>query len=118
MTSGGIEDIILSLSYQSASRKIEEPAVKDGTDYGVRIRYAVEAIPLGTGGAFKNAEAHIDSRLRSSSSTGDVLSANLDSFGGHCLSPARAQSDRHPGFDCRSTIRPPTDWWRPHRTAG
>src|SRR5215467_4692676 len=58
MRSGGIEDIILSLSYQP--RKIED-LLKDGTDYGVRIRYAVEASPLGTGGAFKNAEEHIDS---------------------------------------------------------
>jgi NDP-sugar pyrophosphorylase family protein len=58
MRSGGIEDIILSLSYQP--RKIED-LLKDGTDYGVRIRYAVEASPLGTGGAFKNAEQHIDS---------------------------------------------------------
>jgi mannose-1-phosphate guanylyltransferase len=58
MKSGGIDDVILSLSYQP--RKIED-LLKDGTDYGVRIRYAVEAAPLGTGGAFKNAEAQIDS---------------------------------------------------------
>src|SRR5437762_7658648 len=58
MRSGGIEEIILSLSYQP--RKIED-LLKDGSDYGVRIRYAVEASPLGTGGAFKNAEEHIDS---------------------------------------------------------
>jgi mannose-1-phosphate guanylyltransferase len=70
MTSGGIEDIILSLSYQP--RKIED-LLKDGTDYGVRIRYAVEASPLGTGGAFKNAEAHIDSTTVVFN--GDVLSA-------------------------------------------
>ena len=35
--------------------------LKDGSDYGVWIRYAVEGTPLGTGGAFKNAEEHIDS---------------------------------------------------------
>jgi NDP-sugar pyrophosphorylase family protein len=58
MKSGGIDEIILSLSYQP--RKIED-LLKDGLDYGVRIRYAVEASPLGTGGAFKNAENHIDS---------------------------------------------------------
>src|SRR3989440_3438105 len=58
MQSGGIEEIILSLSYQP--RKIED-LLKDGSDYGIRIRYAVEANPLGTGGAFKNAEEHIDS---------------------------------------------------------
>ncbi len=58
MQSGGIEEIILSLSYQP--RKIED-LLKDGSDYGTRIRYAVEANPLGTGGAFKNAEEHLDS---------------------------------------------------------
>lgn len=58
MRSGGIEEIILSLSYQP--RKIED-LLKDGTDYGVHIRYAVEGTPLGTGGAFKNAEENIDS---------------------------------------------------------
>src|SRR6185369_3058672 len=58
MRSAGIEEIILSLSYQP--RKIED-LLKDGSDYGVWIRYAVEGSPLGTGGAFKNAEEHIDS---------------------------------------------------------
>lgn len=58
MRSGGIEEVILSLSYQP--RKIED-LLKDGADYGTRIRYAVESTPLGTGGAFKNAEEFIDS---------------------------------------------------------
>src|SRR5437762_8232364 len=58
MRGAGIQEIILSLSYQP--RKIED-LLKDGADYGVWIRYAVEGTPLGTGGAFKNAEEHIDS---------------------------------------------------------
>jgi mannose-1-phosphate guanylyltransferase len=58
MLSAGIQEVILSLSYQP--RKIED-LLKDGTDYGIGIRYAVEGTPLGTGGAFKNAEEHIDS---------------------------------------------------------
>ena len=58
MRSADIQEIILSLSYQP--RKIED-LLKDGSDYGVWIRYAVEGTPLGTGGAFKNAEEHIDS---------------------------------------------------------
>ena len=52
-SSAGIDEIILSLSYQP--RKIED-LLKDGSDYGVTIKYAVEGTPLGTGGAFKNAE--------------------------------------------------------------
>lgn len=58
LLSGGIDEVILSLSYQP--RKIED-LLQDGTDYGIHIRYAVEGMPLGTGGAFKNAEEHIDS---------------------------------------------------------
>src|ERR671934_1492204 len=57
MRTAGIQEIILSLSYQP--RKIED-LLKDGSDYGVWIRYAVEGSPLGTGGAFKNAEEHIN----------------------------------------------------------
>lgn len=51
-----VKDITLSLSYQPG--KIEE-IFADGQDYGVRIHYAVEASPLGTGGAYKNAEKHL-----------------------------------------------------------
>ena len=47
--------------------------MKDGSDYGVWIRYAVEGTPLGTGGAFKNAEEHIDST--SVVFNGDVLTS-------------------------------------------
>lgn len=57
MRSAQIDEVILSLSYQP--RKIED-LLKDGTDYGIGIRYAVEGTPLGTGGAFKNAEDYID----------------------------------------------------------
>src|SRR5215510_11218568 len=72
MRSAGISEIILSLSYQP--RKIED-LLKDGSDYGVWIRYAVEGTPLGTGGAFKNAEEHIDSTAVVFN--GDVLT-NID----------------------------------------
>ena len=57
MKSAGITEIILSLSYQP--RKIED-LLKDGADYDVLVRYAVESAPLGTAGAFKNAEAWIE----------------------------------------------------------
>jgi len=70
MRSGGIDEVILSLSYQP--RKIED-LLKDGTDYGINIRYVVEGTPLGTGGAFKNAEEHITSTTVVFN--GDVLTA-------------------------------------------
>jgi len=52
----GISDITLSLSYQPG--KIEE-ILADGSEFGVHIHYAVEATPLGTAGAYKNAEEHL-----------------------------------------------------------
>jgi mannose-1-phosphate guanylyltransferase len=70
MRNAGIDEIILSLSYQP--RKIED-LLKDGSDYGVWIRYAVEGTPLGTGGAFKNAEEHLDATTVVFN--GDVLTA-------------------------------------------
>ena len=57
MKSAGITEIIFSLSYQP--RKIED-LLKDGADFDVLIRYAVESAPLGTAGAFKNAEEWIE----------------------------------------------------------
>lgn len=51
-----VRNVILSLSYQP--QKIEDK-MGDGTDYNVRISYAVEASPLGTAGAYKNADGLI-----------------------------------------------------------
>ena len=58
MKSAGITEIILSLAYQP--QKIQD-LLKDGSDLDVLIRYAIEPTPLGTAGAFKNAERWIDS---------------------------------------------------------
>src|ERR1044071_2138745 len=52
-----VRDVILSLSYQP--QKISE-RLGDGTDHNVRISYAVEASPLGTAGAYRNAAALIN----------------------------------------------------------
>ncbi|MEK6299654.1 MAG: NDP-sugar synthase [Acidobacteriota bacterium] len=51
-----VRDVILSLSYQP--HKIED-RLGDGTDFNVRISYVVEASPLGTAGAYRNAAALI-----------------------------------------------------------
>jgi NDP-sugar pyrophosphorylase family protein len=51
-----VRDVILSLSYQP--HKIED-RLGDGTDFNVRISYAVEVSPLGTAGAYRNAAALI-----------------------------------------------------------
>ena len=47
-----VKDVILSLSYQP--QKIEDK-LGDGTDNDVKIRYTVEASPLGTAGAYRHA---------------------------------------------------------------
>ena len=52
----GIRDITLSLSYQPT--KIAD-LFGDGEEMGLQIRYTVEASPLGTAGAYKNAAANL-----------------------------------------------------------
>lgn len=52
----GIKEITLSLSYQP--NKIED-IFGDGEDNGLKIHYTVESSPLGTAGAYKNAQQHL-----------------------------------------------------------
>jgi len=52
----GIKEITLSLSYQP--NKIAD-IFGDGEEQGLKIYYAVEASPLGTAGAYKNAQQHL-----------------------------------------------------------
>src|SRR5262249_39384839 len=53
----GIRDITLSLSYQPD--KIEG-VFGDGEDLGLRIRYVVEATPMGTAGAYRYSQERLD----------------------------------------------------------
>ena len=53
----GVKDIILAQS--SLSQSIESQ-FRDGSQFGVRLIYTVEDKPLGTAGAVKNAEKHLD----------------------------------------------------------
>ena len=53
----GVADVVFSLAYRP--ERIEA-VFGDGRAFGKRIRYVVESSPLGTGGAVKNAEAHLD----------------------------------------------------------
>jgi NDP-sugar pyrophosphorylase family protein len=52
-----IDEVILSLNYQP--RRIEE-IFGDGAELGIKIRYVVEPMPLGTAGAVKYAEEFLD----------------------------------------------------------
>jgi len=53
----GITEIVFSVAYQP--ERIQA-VFGDGSSLGRRIHYAVEETPLGTGGAVKNAESHLD----------------------------------------------------------
>jgi NDP-sugar pyrophosphorylase family protein len=53
----GIHDIVFSIAYQPER---VQSVFGDGHGFGKRIHYAVEKTPLGTGGAVKNAESHLD----------------------------------------------------------
>jgi mannose-1-phosphate guanylyltransferase len=48
----GITNIILSVGYKAETIK---EYFKDGSEFGIKIKYAVEKSPLGTGGAIKQA---------------------------------------------------------------
>jgi NDP-sugar pyrophosphorylase family protein len=53
----GVTDVVFSVAYHP--EKVQA-VFGDGSALGKRIAYAVEETPLGTGGAVKNAEPHLD----------------------------------------------------------
>jgi len=53
----GINTVILATSYLS---EIFTPYFGDGSKWGMKLLYAVEDVPLGTGGAIRNAAALVD----------------------------------------------------------
>lgn len=71
----GIKEIVLATSYMA---EVFEPHFGDGSKFGISIRYAVEDVPLGTGGAIANAAQMLE--LNEGESVvifnGDVLSAH------------------------------------------
>ena len=74
----GIKELVLATSYLA---EVFEPYFGDGSEFGISITYAVEEVPLGTGGAIANAASKLD--LADNDSVvifnGDVLSGhNLD----------------------------------------
>lgn len=56
----GIKDIVLCVGHLA---KPIEDYFGDGSQFGVNISYSYEDIPLGTGGAVKNAERFVDGTL-------------------------------------------------------
>jgi NDP-sugar pyrophosphorylase family protein len=54
----GVTEVVFSVAYRPER---VQAVFGDGSTSGLRILYAVEETPLGTGGAVKNAEPHLDS---------------------------------------------------------
>lgn len=71
----GIEEIVLATSYMA---EVFEPYFGDGSKFGISIKYAVEEVPLGTGGAIAHASQILDIHDGQSVVVfnGDVLSAH------------------------------------------
>jgi mannose-1-phosphate guanylyltransferase/phosphomannomutase len=64
----GFDDIIVTVAFLANAIKNE---FGDGSDYGVRISYAEEVVPLGTAGSVGNAKERLDERFLVVS--GDVI---------------------------------------------
>jgi len=56
----GIDDVVLAMSYLPQAIR---DYFGDGSAAGVKLAYAIEDIPRGTGGAVKNVEEHLDDRF-------------------------------------------------------
>ena len=69
----GITEIVLATSYLS---EVFIPYFGDGSKWGIKIKYAVEKEPLGTGGAIRNAAQLLDSEESIVVLNGDVLSSH------------------------------------------
>ena len=69
----GIKEIVLATSYLA---EIFEPYFGDGSRFGIKIRYAVEEVALGTGGAIGNAAKMLHEDGPVVIFNGDVLSSH------------------------------------------
>jgi len=69
--SAGITEIVLATSFKA---ELFEPYFGDGKNFGISIKYAVEEVALGTGGAISNAAAMLEGGGPVAIFNGDVLS--------------------------------------------
>ena len=69
----GITEIVLATSYLS---EVFIPYFGDGSKWGIKIKYAVEKEPLGTGGAIRNAAQLLETNESVVILNGDVLSSH------------------------------------------
>lgn len=87
----GITSLVLATSYLS---EVFIPYFEDGSKWGVKLQYAIETEPLGTGGAIRNAAALLNTHESIVIFNGDVLSS-------HDLS---SQIAMHEEFDADVTL--------------
>lgn len=80
----GINHLVLATSYLA---EVFEPYFGDGSSFGLKITYAVEDVPLGTGGAIANAAKELEIKKGES-----IVIFNGDVISAHDL---RAQIDLH-----------------------
>jgi mannose-1-phosphate guanylyltransferase len=69
--SAGITEIVLATSFKA---ELFEPYFGDGANFGISIKFAVEEVALGTGGAISNAAAMLEGSGPVAIFNGDVLS--------------------------------------------
>jgi mannose-1-phosphate guanylyltransferase len=69
----GITTVVLATSYLA---ELFTPYFGDGSKWGMKLLYAVEKVPLGTGGAIANAAQMLDTRESIVVLNGDVLSSH------------------------------------------
>jgi len=67
----GITEIVLATSFKA---ELFEPYFGDGKNFGISIKYAIEEVALGTGGAISNAGAMLEGSGPVAIFNGDVLS--------------------------------------------
>jgi len=67
----GITEIVLATSFKA---ELFQPYFGDGENFGISIKYAVEEVALGTGGAISNAAAMLEGSGPVAIFNGDVLS--------------------------------------------
>jgi len=83
--SAGITEIVLATSYLS---EVFTPYFGDGSKWGIKIKYAVEKVPLGTGGAIRNAAKLLETN-------GPVVVLNGDVLSSHNLAEQIRQHEAH-----------------------
>ncbi|CAB4746938.1 unannotated protein [freshwater metagenome] len=69
----GISEIVLATSFKA---ELFEPYFGDGRNFGISIKYAVEEVALGTGGAISNAAQELSGAGPVAIFNGDVLSGH------------------------------------------